>query len=338
MAPRAVILGCRGARLSEGERRFFAAADPLGFILFARNCREPAQVRALVDELREAVGRVDAPVLIDQEGGRVARLKPPHWRAAPAPRRLGRLGESDPEAGCEAARLNARLLAAELAGLGITVDCMPVLDLGRPETHAVIGDRAFTADPELAAALGRAVCEGMLAGGVQPMVKHLPGHGRARADSHRELPVVEAAVEELRDSDWRPFRALADAPWGMTAHVLYPALDPERPASISPRVVSEVIRGAIGFAGVLVSDDLSMRALSGDLGTRAATALAAGCDAVLHCNGRLREMQAVAEAAGRLAPAAERRLAAAAAAPASPPEAIDGEAARRRLDALLEAA
>lgn len=337
MAPKAVIFGCEGPVLTAWEERFFARADPLGFILFARNCRDPAQVRALVAALRATVGRDDAPVLIDQEGGRVARLGPPHWRAAPPPARFGVLAAHDPDRAREAVRLNARLLAAELAGLGITVDCAPVLDLPAPGAHDVIGDRAFGRDPALAAALGRAFCEGMLEGGIIPVVKHVPGHGRAAVDSHHALPVVEAGRAELEASDFQPFRALADAPWAMTAHVLFAAIDPDNPATTSRRVIEDVIRGDIGFDGVLVTDDVSMRALAGDVAARAAAALGAGCDLVLHCNGKREEMTEVARAAPPLRAQTKRRLAAAAARPAKP-QALDPAGLSARLEELLGAA
>lgn len=307
--PRAVVFGCAGPRLSAEEAAFFRASDPLGFILFARNCERPDQVRALVRALRGSVDRSDAPVLIDQEGGRVARLGPPHWRKAPAQGVFAELARSDRAAARHAARLNARLLAAELDGLGITVNCLPVLDLPRAGAHAIIGDRALGNDPETIAELGRAVCEGLLEGGVLPVVKHIPGHGRARADSHVALPVVEAPADDLRASDFRPFAALRDAPLAMTAHVVYAAFDPMLPATLSRTVVAGVIRGEIGFDGLLVSDDLSMGALGGTLKARAEAALSAGCDLVLHCNGRLAEMAQVAAAVGPLGGEAERRLA-----------------------------
>lgn len=334
---RAVIFGCAGRALTSWERGFFAETDPLGFILFARNCEAPAQVRALVADLRAAIGRADAPVLIDQEGGRVQRLRPPHWRDAPAAARFGRLAEQAPARACEAARLNARLIAGELADLGITVDCAPVLDLRLESTHSAIGDRAFAADPARIADLGRAVCEGFLAGGVLPVIKHLPGHGRALVDSHHELPRVDLARAELEPSDFAAFRALADAPLGITAHVLFTAIDPVRPATTSPIVISEVIRGSIGFDGLLMTDDLSMSALAGDLASRAAAALAAGCDLALHCNGERAEMTAVAEVAPPLTAEAERRLAAARAR-VGPVEPLDPRVLSERLDALLEAA
>jgi len=308
----AVIFGCEGPVLTVRERDFFAQANPLGFILFARNCQNPAQVRALVAALRGTIGRADAPVLIDQEGGRVARLRPPHWRAAPAAARFGALARGDLERACRAARLNARLLAAEVGALGISVDCAPVLDLSSPGAAGVIGDRAFGDDPALVAALGRACCEGMLEGGVIPVIKHIPGHGRATVDSHFELPVVDATRAALEQSDFHPFKALADAPWAMTCHVVYRAIDPDHPATLSRAVIADVIRGSMGFDGVLVTDDLSMKALRGGLGARAAAALDAGCDVALHCNGVLGEMEDILAAAPSLTAAAARRLAAAA--------------------------
>jgi beta-N-acetylhexosaminidase len=316
-----MILGCAGAALTPEERDFFRATDPLGFILFQRNCVDPAQLHRLVAELRASVGRPDAPVLIDQEGGRVARLRPPHWRAYPSAARIAALGDAAPAA----ARDVARLIADDLARLGITVDCLPVLDLPAPGADAIIGDRAYGTVPERVAAIGRAACEGLLAGGVLPVVKHIPGHGRATVDSHLACPVVATARDELAASDFAPFRALNDMNWAMTAHIVYLAIDATRPATLSPVVIDEVIRGTIGFAGVLVSDDLSMQALGGSLGERAAGALAAGCDVVLHCSGRLDEMRAVAEAIGALSQAAFDRVAA-------------GEARRRRSVAPLDRA
>ena len=308
--PRAVILGCVGERLSAAERRFFAGADPLGFILFRRNCAAPDQVRRLVAALRDSVGRADAPVLIDQEGGRVQRLAPPHWRRYPAAASLAALGE--PEAAA-AVFLGARLIADDLARLGITVDCAPVLDLPAPEADPVIGDRAYGDQPEAVARLGRAACDGLLAGGVLPVLKHLPGHGRARVDSHHACPRVEAERALLAATDFAPFRALGDMPWGMTAHIVYTAIDSAAPATLSRRCIEEVIRGDIGFAGVLVSDDIGMGALAEPpgigFGERTRRALAAGCDVVLHCSGVLREMEEVAEAAGAVSPDAAARLA-----------------------------
>ncbi|MEW5703267.1 MAG: beta-N-acetylhexosaminidase [Pseudomonadota bacterium] len=307
--PKALILGCRGTVLSEEERRFFREANPLGFILFERNCAEPGQVRALVSALRLCVGRETAPVLIDQEGGRVQRLRPPHWREAPAMARFGRLAETKPEAARKAVWLNGRLLAGELAELGISVDCAPVLDLLAEGADPVIGDRAFGNDASLISSLGRALCEGLLAGGVLPVLKHIPGHGRAQADSHKALPRVEASEAELVATDFLPFRELADMPLAMTAHIVYAAFDRERPATLSPAVVSEVIRRRIGFDGFLMTDDIAMGALGGPLAVRAGAAIAAGCDAILHCNGRLDEMAEIAAAVGPLDLAAAARLA-----------------------------
>jgi beta-N-acetylhexosaminidase len=332
-APRAVILGCTGEQLSPEERRFFHAADPVGFILFRRNCRDPAQVRDLVGSLREAIGRDDAPILIDQEGGRVARLGPPHWRRYPSAGRLGSL--PDPQAAA-ASRLGARLIADDLRGLGITVDCLPVLDLPVPGADPVIGDRAYGNDPGRVAMLGRAVCEGLLAGGVLPVIKHIPGHGRAALDSHHACPVVETGADELSHTDFTPFRALAGMPWAMTAHIVYMAIDPTAPATLSERVISQAIRGEIGFDGVLVSDDLSMQALGGEIGERAARALAAGCDLVLHCNGDLREMEAIAAATGPVSACAAERLAQAEALRRrSAPSGFDRREAEMRFDSLL---
>ena len=295
-APRAVIFGLEGPRLGDGERRFFAETDPLGFILFKRNCVDPAQLKSLVADLRGAVGRDDCPVLIDQEGGRVARLGPPHWRQPPAAIAFARIAGDDLERAGAAARLNARLIAAELADAGITVDCAPVLDIPVPGAHDVIGERAHGATPDLVATLGRAVCEGLLEGGVLPVVKHIPGHGRAAADTHFDLPVVTAGEAELQRTDFAPFRMLNDMPWAMTGHVVYTAIDAQAPATTSRRVIERVIRGHIGFGGLLVSDDLSMNALKGGLGERAKAALDAGCDVALHCNGKMDEMRAVAAA------------------------------------------
>ena len=306
--PRAVIFNCAGPDLTADERAFFRDADPLGFILFGRNVDTPERTRRLVEELRSSVARADAPVLIDQEGGRVARLRPPHWRKAPPARAFGELYTRDPERGLEAVRLNARLLAADLASVGADVDCMPVLDLALPETHDVIGDRSYGERPEAVAALGRAAAEGLLAEGVTPVIKHMPGHGRATVDSHRDLPKVSASREVLESTDFLPFRLLSDLPWGMTAHLLFEVIDPEVPVTISARGVKEIIRGDIGFDGMLVSDDLSMKALGGSLGERAERALAAGCDLALHCNGRRDEMMDIVDRTGPLSEAGQRRF------------------------------
>jgi len=309
-SPCAAIFGCAGPELTRDERDFFRETDPLGFILFARNVGTPERTRRLVEELRSSVARADAPVLIDQEGGRVARLRPPHWRKAPPARLLGELYARDADKGLEAARLNSRLLASDIASIGCDVDCLPVLDLALAETHGVIGDRAYAGAPEPVAALGRAAAEGLMAGGTTPVIKHIPGHGRAAVDSHHVLPHVAAPREQLERADFRPFKLLADLPWAMTAHVLFEAIDAECAATVSPKVVKDVIRGHIGFDGLLVSDDLSMQALGGTLGERAAGALVAGCDVVLHCNGRMDEMQEVAGRTGPMTADADRRFAA----------------------------
>ena len=306
--PSAVVFGCAGAALGADERALFAEADPLGFILFRRNCREPGQLRDLVAALRDSVGRADAPVLIDQEGGRVQRLGPPHWPDRPPWRRFGEMAaERGLERAADAARAAAREIAGELADLGIDVNCLPLLDVPAPGGHPVIGDRAFSGDPAVVAALGRAVCDGLLAGGILPVVKHLPGHGRAAADSHRALPVVDAPAAALA-VDFAPFRALRDMPWGMTAHVVYTALDDRAPATLSRAVIEGTIRGAIGFDGLLVSDDLCMAALSGCPEARARAALGAGCDAVLHCNGDPGEMRRAIAGVGRMTGRAMARL------------------------------
>jgi beta-N-acetylhexosaminidase len=330
--PRAIVLGCAGERLSAEERRLFSAADPFGFVLFRRNCHDPDQLRALVDEMRAAVGRADAPVLIDQEGGRVARLQPPHWRRYPAAARIGAL--PDPLA-AEAAWLGARLMADDLAALGITVDALPVLDLPAPGADPVIGERAYGTEPERVARLGRAVCEGMLAGAVLPIVKHIPGHGRAQVDSHRDLPRVDASGELLMATDFAPFRALSAMPWAMTAHIVYTAIDPDAPATFSRRIIDEIIRRDIGFDGVLVSDDISMGALQGSLAERTRRALAAGCDLALHCNGVLAEMEEVAEATPPLSAPAQARLTRAEALRQRSVQAFDRKAAEARFAALL---
>jgi beta-N-acetylhexosaminidase len=326
---RAVIFGCAGPTLSAAERDFFRDADPLGFILFARNIVDPAQVRSLVAALREAVGR-DAPVLIDQEGGRVQRLRPPHWRAAPAAARLAALPDPAAE---RAVWINARLIAAELADLGIDVDCAPVLDVPVPGAHGIIGDRAYGADPARVARLGAAAVAGLLAGGVLPVIKHLPGHGRAQLDSHEACPVVTDAAATL-EADLAPFAALADAPFAMTAHVVYTAWDAVRVATTSTKVIAEVIRGRIGFDGALMSDDLSMKALGGSFGDRARAAQEAGCDLVLHCNGDPAEMTEIAAATAPLAGKAAERVARALKRRQAPDPA-DLPVLRAELDALL---
>ncbi len=334
MGRSAAIYGCAGPSLGDGERRFFRDARPWGFIVFARNIETPEQLRRLVGELRQVAGH-DAPVLIDQEGGRVARLRPPHWRAYPPGRRYGELYERSRNDGLEAAWLGARLIAAELSALGINVDCLPLLDVPVAGAHDVIGDRAYGATPEPVIALGRAAAEGLLAGGVLPIVKHIPGHGRAGVDSHLSLPVVEADAATLSRSDFATFKALADMPLAMTAHVVYAAFDAEAPATTSAKVIDRVIRGEIGFDGCLMSDDLSMQALAGTLAERTRASLAAGCDLVLHCNGKMAEMEEVADHVPDLAGKALAR-ADAALGRLRTPEPFDEAAAVARLRSLVE--
>jgi beta-N-acetylhexosaminidase len=330
------IYGLAGPALSAAETAFFLETQPFGFILFARNIESPAQVRALTAALRQTVGDPKAPVLIDQEGGRVARLKPPQWAARPPGARFGALYAQNPEVAREATYLNARLIAHDLADLGINVDCLPVLDVPQPGAHDIIGDRAFAADPAVIIDLGRAQIEGLLDGGVLPVMKHIPGHGRAGSDSHLELPRVTAEAEELSAVDFVTFRSLDSCPMAMTAHVVYDSIDPQRPATTSPKVIRDVIRGEIGFDGLLMSDDLSMKALDGPLDVRAKAALFAGCDVVLHCNGDMDEMKDVATQAKALEGAALRRANHALSLLVTPP-AFDAAAAQARLDALLGA-
>ncbi|MDF1750339.1 MAG: beta-N-acetylhexosaminidase [Alphaproteobacteria bacterium] len=333
VVPSAALLGCQGLTLSAAETAFFSETNPLGFILFARNIDNPDQVRALVRDLRTAVGRADTPILIDQEGGRVQRLKPPHWRQAPTARLLGDLYDRDITDGLRAIWLNYRLIAQELADLGIDVDCVPCLDVPVPGAHDVIGDRAFSTDPALVAACGRIAVQGLLAGGVLPVSKHLPGHGRATADSHHDLPRVDVSLEVLKTSDFVPFKALPDIPLGMTAHIVFDALDPDRPVTQS-KIGIAFIREALHFDGLLMTDDLSMKALGGSFEERAQTSLEAGCDLVLHCNGDPAEMQAVMSATGPLSADAQRRWARAATLREAQ-AGFDPQAALEELKALL---
>jgi beta-N-acetylhexosaminidase len=331
----ACIFGCAGPRLTAEERKLFERADPFGLILFARNVESPDQVRALASEFRAIVGRAHAPILIDQEGGRVQRLRPPHWTDFPPARQYGALYARDHTKGLDAVRLGAQLIAAELAALGINVDCLPVADLHFPEGHGVIGDRAYAADPVAAAALGSAAAHGLLAGGVLPVLKHIPGHGRARVDSHDALPRVDASLAELDRTDFDAFRRLADLPIGMTAHVVYAAIDPEHPATTSAVVIAEIVRGRIGFQGLLLTDDLSMRALQGSLGQRAERAIVAGCDIALHCNGGMQEMREVAAAVPPLAGKSARRAEAALGRLERPWEPLNVGEARERFSAMM---
>ena len=328
------IYGCSGTTLSADERAFFREVRPWGFILFGRNIETPDQIRALVRALRETIADISAPVLIDQEGGRVARLKPPNWHERPAAACFGALHDGNPEAAREATYLNARLIAHDLADLGINVDCLPVLDVPAVGAHDVIGDRAFAQDPMTVIDLGRAQIEGLMEGGVLPVMKHIPGHGRAGADSHLALPRVDAAVEELSASDFVTFRSLDLCPMAMTAHVVYDSIDPQRPATTSPKVIRDVIRGEIGFDGLLISDDLSMQALDGPLDVRARAALFAGCDIVLHCNGDMDEMRQVASEV-KILDGIPLKRAEAALAHLVTPDAFDPNAAEVRLAQLL---
>jgi beta-N-acetylhexosaminidase len=335
MKTRAFIAGCAGLELTPDEAAFFKEADPWGFILFRRNVADREQVRVLCASLRDAVGRADAPILIDQEGGRVQRLGPPHWPKYPSGSTYGRLHANDPLVQREITRLGARLIAHDLREVGITVDCLPVLDVPSPGSHDIIGDRAYGKTTSQVAVLGRAAAEGLLAGGVLPVVKHMPGHGRAGVDSHLSLPVVDAPREDLEKHDFVPFRMLTDMPLAMTAHVVYTALDPDRPATTSRIVMEQIIRGHIGYDGLVMTDDLSMQALSGSFRERTEAAFAAGCDMALHCNGKMEEMSAVAEAAPILDGEALRRANAALARIAHDPEPLDPVDARARLDAAL---
>jgi beta-N-acetylhexosaminidase len=295
MAVRAFITGLAGTTLTPAEHAFLREREPWGFILFKRNIESPAQVSRLTASVRYAVGR-DAPVLVDQEGGRVQRLGPPHWPSYPPGAAYGRLYDRNPAEGIKAAYLGARLIAADLAAVGIDIDCLPIADVPAGGADPIIGDRAYGNSAEKVAVLARAVADGLLAGGVLPVLKHIPGHGRATADSHHALPVVEADRETLRKTDFAAFKPLFDLPLGMTAHVVYTAIDPIAPATTSVTLVRDVIRDWLGFRGLLMSDDISMGALSGSIEERSRAAISAGCDVVLHCSGELDEMRAVASA------------------------------------------
>lgn len=334
---KAFITGISGPALSSAERRFIVTERPWGFILFRRNVETPSQLTDLVKELRTAVGQPNAPVLIDQEGGRVQRLQPPHWPAYPAGAMFGRLYEIDPPLGLTAARLSARLIADDLSQIGISVDCLPLADVPVVGADAVIGDRAYGNEAAKVAAIARAVTEGLASGGILPVLKHIPGHGRAAADSHIELPRVDASESELDRTDFAAFRALADLPMAMTAHVVFTALDPAHPVTTSATMIEKVIRGAIGFQGLLMSDDVSMNALAGAIAERTAASFAAGCDMVLHCNGKLEEMGEVAGAAPELTGKAKERATMALASSRAPLP-FDRKAARAELDALIEQA
>ena len=337
MNTRAFITGVSGPELNRAEREFIRSQRPWGFILFKRNIEAPKQVIQLVNELRKELAQPDAPVLIDQEGGRVQRLGPPHWPVYPAGAAFGRLYDVDPTLGLRAARLSARLIAADLGDLGVSVDCLPLADVPVAGADAVIGDRAYGTEPDKVAAIARAVAEGLEQGGVLPVLKHIPGHGRATTDTHFRLPEVDTPKAELERTDFAAFRPLADLPMAMTAHVVFSALDPAHPATTSATIIHQVIRGVIGFQGLLMSDDVSMNALAGSIAERTGAIFAAGCDMVLHCNGKLDEMREVArqtpELSGMALERARRALASRKA-----PQGFDRLKARAELDALMDRA
>ena len=330
----AAIYGLEGLALSESERDFFRDAKPAGYILFRRNCRDRAQLRALTDSLRSLEGHDNVPILIDQEGGRVARMRPPEWPAFPTGEAFDRLYQLAPSSAIEAARVNARALGLMLAEVGVTVDALPMVDVRQPGASDIVGDRALGSNPMQVSALGRAILDGLMSAGVLGIVKHIPGHGRALVDSHHELPVVEDDEEALA-IDLEPFERLRDAPMAMTSHLLYKAWDAERPASQSPIVINDIIRQRIGFDGFLMSDDIGMEALAGDHGERAAACIAAGCDVALHCDGKMDNMMRVANAVPALSDIAEARLARAMAMRFAPDDGIDFAAAVAKRDALL---
>ena len=335
MSTKAFITGIAGTTLDGREHAFIASERPWGFILFKRNIADPAQVAALVSQLRSAAGEPHAPVLIDQEGGRVQRLGPPHWPVYPPGEAFGRLYDMDSQSGLRAAWLSARLIADDLSKTGVTVDCLPLADVPVAGADAVIGNRAYGTEPAKVAAIARAVAEGLERGGILPVLKHIPGHGRATADTHFRLPVVDTSQIELERTDFAAFRPLADLPMAMTAHVVFSAYDGAHPATTSATIIASVIRGLIGFQGLLMSDDVSMNALAGSLAERTRAIFAAGCDIVLHCNGNMDEMRAVAdetpELSGKALERAKRALASRKA-----PVPFDRGAARLELDALID--
>ena len=323
---KAFISGCATTALTKAERDLFAEERPCGLILFARNVNNPGQVQALVSDFKSAVGIDDVLILVDQEGGRVQRLRPPYWRAMPPARCFGDLYARDKEAGKRAAFAASRLMAAELYDLGINVDCTPCIDVPQEGAHDIIGDRAFSTDPDAVGVLGRAVMDGMLAGGVLPVIKHVPGHGRAVADSHKSLPHIDVSKESLEEVDFRPFHALRDAPLAMTAHVLLPAYDEQSPATLSPAIMKELIRGQLGLTGLIMTDDIGMKALSGTPGDLTRAVVAGGCDVALHCSGKFDEMVDVAGAAPELAGVSLKRFDSALACLAAPKPFDEAEA------------
>lgn len=333
---RAFISGCLGHELTSAEAKFFSEANPWGLILFKRNCDSPKQVAALTSAFRHAVNRKDAPVFIDQEGGRVQRMGPPvpEWRKYPAAEEFGKLYRKYPLHALRAARLVGRLMAHDLESVGITANCVPVLDLPRENTTAAITSRAYAAQPEVALLLARSHVDGFMEGGVLPVMKHIPGHGRAEVDSHYELPVITAARAELEAHDFLPFSGYADCPMAMTAHVVFTAIDPDHPATQSKRVIHDVIRKQLAYSGLLITDDMSMKALKGTFAEKTRASLNAGCDVVLHCHGIIAEMEEVAEAAGPLKGKALAR-AKAALRTRRKPLAFDERTALRDLDSVM---
>ncbi|MDV3257987.1 MAG: beta-N-acetylhexosaminidase [Sphingomonas sp.] len=330
----AAIYGLSGPQLTDDERSFFRDARPAGYILFARNIVSREQLRSLTDALRELEGHDEVPILIDQEGGRVARMRPPEWPAFPSGEAFDRLYQLAPSSAIEAARVNARALGLMLHEAGVNVDCLPMLDVRQPGASDIVGDRALGAEPMQVAALGKAILDGLRSAGTLGVIKHIPGHGRALVDSHLALPVVDATDEEL-SIDLEPFERLREAPMGMTSHLLYTAWDRERPASQSPFIISEIIRQRIGFEGFLMSDDIGMEALAGDHGERASACVAAGCDVALHCDGKMENMLLVAGAVGELSPESAARLARAMAMRFTPDDEMDFAEAVAKRDALL---
>tara|TARA_A100001037_G_C15037781_1_gene584051 strand:+ start:165 stop:1193 length:1029 start_codon:yes stop_codon:yes gene_type:complete len=334
-SPAAVVFGCAGLKLNADEKSLFSDCNPAGFILFARNIANPDQVRHLIDDLRQSVGHNNPLVLVDQEGGRVQRLTEPHWPKYPSMKPFGDRFAADPTETMICLLLNYRLIANDLVALGFNVDCAPVLDLPVPGSHDIIGDRAFSADPEIVAKLGRTVCEGLQSGGVIPVIKHVPGHGRANADSHLELPHVDTKLEVLIETDFAPFKALNNAPAAMTAHVVYSALDDKAPCSTSELVIRDVVRGQIGFDGLLFSDDIGMKALSGPLVVRISSVLQAGCDIALHCDGNFEAMVEIAASCPPMGDKSLDRLRRAKSV-ASDSQDFDAEAAKRRISGFFK--
>ncbi|MFL6764040.1 MAG: beta-N-acetylhexosaminidase [Sphingomicrobium sp.] len=330
----AAIYGLEGVALTDEERDFFRDSDPAGLILFRRNCENNEQLLRLTASLRDLTGRDDVPILIDQEGGRVARMRPPEWPAFPPAEKFAALYRIAPSSAVEAVRANSKALGLMLRSVGINVNALPLLDVRQEGATDIIGDRALGSEPMQVAALGRAVLDGMASAGVAGIIKHMPGHGRALVDSHKELPVVTAGAEEL-ETDLEPFERLSSAPMGMTAHVVYTTWDAERPASLSPVVIGDIIRERIGFDGWLMSDDLGMEALKGDFASRAAGVVAAGCDVALHCSGKMDEMVAVAGAVPTMTAEGQSRLARAMASTRIEPEIFDFAEEIAKRDQLL---